>query len=230
MNEFGWPVLSVMEERCKHCGVPADEFPHQEVDGEVGPAGHVFERIPFPEIDDAAVEVGGELIPERGGRGYDRLVATATYRGDRPDLAGVSVSVWKFREKMRFPGMASQLDFTGTPEEWAPVMRAAKVALARRVCPHVDTVVGAGVARIVADGALERDALPPATGFQLDLRVWCTDCGEPFVFVGDRLPVGMSPAYPTVTPAGTELSAPLRPLLYPEWWGRDRPGWGVRAR
>lgn len=63
----------------------------------------------------------------------------------------------------------------------------------------------------------------PTVGYQAEVRVWCQECGEDFVFVGPY-PLGVSPARPTRSVDGTCLSAPLRPKSAPANWGLDRPG------
>lgn len=200
-------LTHVLGPYCKWCGDHQDDGQHMEDgSGELVPGGHVFEETALPAlptdhlVDVTFREFDGWVLVT----GYDNMTGRVVYLKTRL-LGSLAVETQRLKD-------------------------GAHVALARLACPHVATQAFCAVARIVADGALETDALPPATGFQLDVRVWCTDCGERFVFVGDQLPVGLSPAHPTVDVEGTTLCAPLRPRLYPESWGLDQPAWGVRVR
>jgi hypothetical protein len=95
-------------------------------------------------------------------------------------------------------------------------------------CPHVDFNVYAEVNRLV-DHDPEQGQIAPATGYQVDLKVSCRDCDEPFVWVGP-MPVGLSPGEPRVSVDGTELRAPLRPSSEGSAFGLNRPGFGIRFR
>lgn len=173
--------------------------------GEDRHEGHEFESMPRPLLpaeDTAQFSYWADGL-WRGCTATDRVSGkTAAVKG-RPDLAGSEV--------MR--GF-----------DWDGALRGgALLALARVLCPHVDHQVWAGVGRFVAGDGVQQGRIPEATGFHLDLRVWCADCGERFVFVGP-MQLGVSPRKPTVDFQGTTLAAPLRPLLAPEGWGENRPG------
>lgn len=201
-------------ERCAHCGT----------DDPKTCMGHAFDPMPWPALppeSDLSVRTeyqepfglprgaGGKVLAYVVHLPTDRMVSAARTRSDVEHAIRA------------YPSSA----------EVEAVARAARLLMARQLCPHVDQRVWAGVARLLADDAQMTDpAIPPAIGYHLDIRVWCADCGEPFVFVGDQLPVGLSPAHPTVDVEGTTLAAPLRPIQYPEEWGLNRPGYGVRVR
>ena len=54
------------------------------------------------------------------------------------------------------------------------------------------------------------------TSFSADVRITCTDCGKPFLFVG--VPFGLSPNQPTVSVDGQELRCPIIPQgTTPRW-------------
>lgn len=209
-NEHGRPAAVVLDDLCQVCGDHEDEK-HE---------GHEYRAFPRPLLPpDADVFYEHTAWAEEGAL-RARARGTVWRSGEK-----FGASAWLWSESWLRAGHAEGLE-----SEWAELDEAVRVQLARLLCPHVDHQVYAGVARILADGALETTALPPAIGYHCDIRVWCTDCGEPFVFVGDQLRVGIRPDMPTVDVAGTTLAAPLRPRSMPEGWGRDRPGFTVRAR
>lgn len=59
-------------------------------------------------------------------------------------------------------------------------------------------------------------------GYAADIRVWCGDCAEAFVFIG--APVGVSPGQPMVSLDGSELRVPLRPVSADDAFGLALPG------
>lgn len=207
MDNQGQPVAVVLDDMCRECG--GDEMGQHEQ--------HEYEAFPRPPLP-AGVDIHFERTTWLEDKSLRARVRGRVSRPGAPDL-GAAAWLWSAGD-----------DDQALDCEWDLLQQAVRVQLARLLCPHVDLHVFAGVARIVADGALAVDALPPATGYQADIRVWCADCGEPFVFVGDQLQVGMRPDMPTVDVAGTTLAAPLRPRSTPEGWGRDRPGFAVRTR
>lgn len=75
-------------------------------------------------------------------------------------------------------------------------------------CAHEDFMVDAEVNRLLdaKDAAGLRQ-----TGYVLDLKVRCTQCDEPFVFIGLPGKVGLHPLEPRTDFDGTELRAPIRP-------------------
>lgn len=95
-------------------------------------------------------------------------------------------------------------------------------------CPHVDFDVVAEVNRFV-DHEPEQGEISTPVGFSVDLKVWCRDCKESFVWVGP-MPIGVSPGEPRVSVDGTELRAPIRPASAGEAFGLKLPGFGIRFR
>lgn len=216
MSKYGTPVTAVMVERCRHCGTDAQDILHREVDGEVGMGGHVFEAMPFPTLDGWRATY--RQTPRWVKEGSQRLTLQAS-AGREGSRRGAQVWAWRDSTSLVDPDAA----------EWRPLERAVEVLLARKVCLHTDQNVCATVVRHVATDPTEQDPMPPTTGFSADIRVWCRDCGEPFVWVGP-MQLGVNPGQPTVDVEGTTLCAPLRPLSAPEDFGLQRPGFGVRVR
>lgn len=86
-------------------------------------------------------------------------------------------------------------------------------------CPHEEFQALVEVARLTkVEGG-------PVTGFSADVRVFCADCSEPFVWVG--VPFGLSPRAPAVSLDGRELRAPLRPASAPPGFGESGPEFRV---
>lgn len=69
-------------------------------------------------------------------------------------------------------------------------------------CPHEQFAAVVAVGRILDVGK-----------FVADIRVHCTDCGEPFRFVG--VPAGLTFDAPRVSIDGLELHAPIEPEIEP---------------
>jgi hypothetical protein len=55
------------------------------------------------------------------------------------------------------------------------------------------------------------------TGYSVDFRVECADCGLPFRFMG--LPFGLSFSTPRLSADSCELRAPIEPAYVPEIMG-----------
>jgi hypothetical protein len=72
------------------------------------------------------------------------------------------------------------------------------------ICEHPDFV-----------GEIDVNRLEDVGGFSADIRIHCSACEEPFVFVGSLLS-GLSPSEPRVNIDGSELHAPIQPRS----WGR----------
>ena len=68
-------------------------------------------------------------------------------------------------------------------------------------CQHLNFYANVNVARI-------EDVSPMQ--FYADITVVCTDCKEPFRFIG--VPAGLNPSQPMMSPDGRELRAPIEPL------------------
>lgn len=101
---------------------------------------------------------------------------------------------------------------TGEPPNVAP-------ADPDRACEHETWQVDADVNRLkVAEGE-------PVTGYSIDLRARCLECGTPFVFRG---PVGLSQAEARTNVDGTEIRLPGRPLDAPDDFGLHLPGFDMR--
>jgi hypothetical protein len=64
-------------------------------------------------------------------------------------------------------------------------------------------------------GEIDVNRLEDSGGFSADVRIRCSACDEPFVFVGSLLS-GLSSQEPRVNMDGTELRAPIQPRS----WGR----------
>lgn len=74
-------------------------------------------------------------------------------------------------------------------------------------CEHHNFYCKARVGRLTeAEGG-------PVTKYTTDIMINCSDCGQPFEFIG--VPGGSSPMQPMVNFDGTELRAPIRPSLQP---------------
>jgi hypothetical protein len=86
-------------------------------------------------------------------------------------------------------------------------------------CEHMNFDILAEVNRLV-----DTEESPPRA-FYVDLKVWCQDCSEPFVWMG--LPAGLSPAHPTVSVNGFEMRAPVRPGSSASDFGLGGPGFSV---
>lgn len=84
---------------------------------------------------------------------------------------------------------------------------------------------------VTFEASVEVNRLTGANGtvksFIADIRVWCTDCDEPFDWMG--LPAGLSPRHPSTSVDGQELRAPLRPRSAPPDFGVEGPGFHVRV-
>lgn len=70
-------------------------------------------------------------------------------------------------------------------------------------CPHTLFDARVNVARIREND----DPDSAIVGFQAGIAVWCVHCNEPFHFLG--VVSGVSLTYPTVSPDGLELRAPI---------------------
>lgn len=57
----------------------------------------------------------------------------------------------------------------------------------------------------------------PVEAYTAEVRVWCEDCEEPFVWMG--LPLGLNGQHPTSSLDQQELRAPLRPKSAPDTFG-----------
>lgn len=68
-------------------------------------------------------------------------------------------------------------------------------------------------------------------GFSAEIRVWCIDCDESFVFFGEGLQVGsVLRDRPTISVDGLELRAPLRPQTADPHFGMGLAGIVMRVR
>ena len=89
-----------------------------------------------------------------------------------------------------------------------------------RACPHEDFEAWVEVGRITSgEGG-------PVSAFMADIRVNCSQCKEPFRWVG--VPAGLKPDRPMVSVDETELHAPLRPASSDPDFGLGIPGFAIR--
>jgi hypothetical protein len=75
-------------------------------------------------------------------------------------------------------------------------------------CKHFNFTASNRVARLTEENNPEN-----ITGYSMDVRVKCADCGLPFEFIG--MPGGYSPAQPMVNFDATEARMPIRPSTDP---------------
>lgn len=68
----------------------------------------------------------------------------------------------------------------------------------------------------------------PVTAYSADIRIQCTDCGEPFRWIGVR--AGAMPDRPMVSVDETELHAPIRPASSDPDFGLGIPGFAITAQ
>jgi len=86
-------------------------------------------------------------------------------------------------------------------------------------CPHEDFEVWAEVGRLTdGEGG-------PVDAYSASLKVNCTQCGEPFRWIG--LQAGLKPDRPMVSVDETELRAPIRPASSDPDFGLGIPGFAV---
>jgi len=69
-------------------------------------------------------------------------------------------------------------------------------------CQHLNFEGAVGVARLADDDKPLR--------FMAEIRIRCTECGQPFMF-GGGLPAGFRFDGPSVDVSGQELSIPIKP-------------------
>ena len=75
----------------------------------------------------------------------------------------------------------------------------------KNTCPHLNLAVEAHVTRLQEN----LDPESKIAGYAVDLTIKCTDCNEPFCWLG--LPVGCSAVQPKVSFDRLELRAPITP-------------------
>jgi hypothetical protein len=207
-GEYGWPVTVVNEPLCKVCGGDRQDR-HQQ---------HAFTPQPWPKLSGVNWSMDTKVMGADSGE-RPRLVSTGTARGE-------TVKVWIW--------CPPDVDAATVAKEGVPSMQrgtlefAVETVLARKLCPHPELNASTAVARILDRDPTQEDPLPRPVSFRLDVRSWCADCGEQLVFKG-RMKVGVNSREPTVDVAGTTLSAPMRPMLAPDSFGNDLPGFGVRV-
>lgn len=89
-------------------------------------------------------------------------------------------------------------------------------------CPHEDFSATVGVNPLASQPG------GPVTAYMADVRVSCSQCGEPFRWIG--VPAGMSGGRPMVSVDETELHAPIRPASSDPDFGLGIPGFAIRMR
>lgn len=72
------------------------------------------------------------------------------------------------------------------------------------MCDHKNFKAQVDVTRLTDDSG-------KVTGYTSDITVHCADCFKPFRWVG--VPMGYSPNSPMVSIDGTELRAPITPII-----------------
>ncbi len=71
-------------------------------------------------------------------------------------------------------------------------------------CKHLNFKAKCDVTRLV-----DKDDVEQITGFTADLKIECSECGKPFMFIG--VPSGYSPSQPMVSADLCELRIPIKP-------------------
>mgnify|MGYP001613731486 CR=1 FL=1 len=74
------------------------------------------------------------------------------------------------------------------------------------MCDHLKFEATVRVGRLT-----DSDDQTKITGYMTDITVHCADCFKPFQWVG--VPGGYSPNQPMVSADGTELRAPIKPII-----------------
>ena len=89
-----------------------------------------------------------------------------------------------------------------------------------RACPHKNFDATVEVTRLteMEDG--------PVTGYSTSIMVRCSDCDEPFRWIG--VPAGLSPRHPAVSVDEKELRAPIRPASSDPDFGLGLPGFAIQ--
>lgn len=91
-----------------------------------------------------------------------------------------------------------------------------------RACPHENFAADVEVNRLQSvEGG-------PIDAFNADIRVRCSDCDEPFRWIGVQ--AGLSPAQPMCSIDETELHSPLRPASSDPDFGLGLPGFAIWQR
>lgn len=89
-----------------------------------------------------------------------------------------------------------------------------------RACPHENFDAYVAVNRLCStEGG-------PIDAYTADITVHCSDCGEPFRWIG--VPAGLMPTQPMCSVNETELHAPLRPASADPDFGLGIPGFAIR--
>lgn len=91
-----------------------------------------------------------------------------------------------------------------------------------RACPHEHFETWSVVNRLT----LEDDE--PVFAYAAEVRINCTDCSEPFRFIGVQ--AGLRPDRPTCSVDETELRVPIRPASSDPDFGLGSPGFAIRYR
>lgn len=89
-------------------------------------------------------------------------------------------------------------------------------------CPHEDFDAVVEVNRLTS----EPDG--PVTAYSADIRIRCSQCDEPFRWIGVQ--AGVRPDQPMVSVDETQLRAPIRPASSDPDFGLGIPGFAVRWR
>lgn len=95
-------------------------------------------------------------------------------------------------------------------------------------CVHPDFAAIVEVNRHYQADPPDESAMPD--GFSADVRISCVACGEPMVFFGAGLAMGLTRDRPAIDPAGTELRCPIRPQSSDPHMGLGLAGFQARLQ
>jgi len=92
-----------------------------------------------------------------------------------------------------------------------------------KACPHEDFAARVEISRLTAS-----DDDPAAIGYSADITANCTQCGEPFRWIGVQS--GWRADRPMCSADEFTLSAPLRPASSDPDFGLGIPGYAITMR
>ena len=92
-----------------------------------------------------------------------------------------------------------------------------------RPCRHENFAADVAINRIGEDDPGNDTGMP--NHYSADISVRCSDCGEPFRWMGIR--AGVSPSEPMCSVDETELHAPIRPASSDPDFGLGIPGFAI---
>ncbi len=89
-------------------------------------------------------------------------------------------------------------------------------------CPHENFQSIVGVHRLTEDEG------GPIVGYAAEVRTWCADCQEDFIWIGCN--PGLSPRGPRVSVDQKELRIPLKPASADLNFGGGLPGFDIKVK